>query len=187
MVTYYLYIPFFKNKIPLAVPGVSGISSFENDHFAWPNTSRYEKVAITFSTSERTSEDSLEQFVIEDYIVTKSIKHLCTCTKPFYCSYNVSMHNECMLCFMLSQLSWAFNFLVLDKNGFKGTVSRDFRTSVFFFYQNIRPALEDIRIFFKCMPCHWHRMHDTCGVIDIACKGNIYQKHICSRIVLPHH
>jgi hypothetical protein len=57
-----------------------------------------------------------------------------------------------------------------------------------------------------CMRCHWYRMHGVCIVIDTACKiwhcmhgrrtirmglaafkGNIYQKHICSRIVLPHH
>jgi hypothetical protein len=64
-----------------------------------------------------------------------------------------------------------------------------------------------IRPHARCMRCHWHRMHDACGVIDTACtcacgvndttcmvrmalaafKGNIYQKHICSRIVLPHH
>jgi hypothetical protein len=56
------------------------------------------------------------------------------------------------------------------------------------------------------MRCHWHRMHSAIGVIDTASKiwhrmhdrrtirtslaafkGNINQKHICSRIVLPHH
>jgi hypothetical protein len=58
----------------------------------------------------------------------------------------------------------------------------------------------------RCMRYYWYRMHEACGVIDTLCKiwhrmhdrwtirtalaafkGNIYQKHICSRIVLPHH
>jgi hypothetical protein len=56
----------------------------------------------------------------------------------------------------------------------------------------------------KCMRCQWHPVHGAYGVIDTACKiwhrmhdrqtirtalavfkGSIYQKHICSRIVLP--
>jgi hypothetical protein len=40
----------------------------------------------------------------------------------------------------------------------------------------------------RCMQGHWHRRHDrrTIRTALASFKGNIYQKHICSRIVLPH-
>jgi hypothetical protein len=38
----------------------------------------------------------------------------------------------------------------------------------------------------RCMRCHWHRMHigRTFRAVLAAFKGNIYQKNICSQIVL---
>jgi hypothetical protein len=41
-----------------------------------------------------------------------------------------------------------------------------------FFHQNIRLCMHDRRMIRTALA---------------ACKRNIYQKHICSRIVLPHH
>jgi hypothetical protein len=64
-------------------------------------------------------------------------------------------------------------------SGFKGTV---LRPSGFFIktsvqgpllraktFSNINSNSRRNSIFLKCMRCHWHRMHDACGVIGTVC------------------
>jgi hypothetical protein len=44
--------------------------------------------------------------------------------------------------------------------------------------------------FFKCMPCHWHRMHDACSVIDTACTVHAVSVTLHARVhvvsLIPH-
>jgi hypothetical protein len=55
------------------------------------------------------------------------------------------------------------------------------------------PDIQKVKIICKtamvCKKLKMHRMHDrrTIRTALAAFKGNIYQKHICSRIGLPHH